>query len=168
MNARSPRPELAERPPPEAVAAGFIASESLLQPGDVVLAAFSGGPDSTALALVLQSLGYRVVLGHVDHRLRLESSADADHCRGVATSLGLPIEVARLDLPPAGEAAARTARYAALEELRRRTGATMIATGHTLDDDAETVLLRQARGGFPLGIPPRRGCAGSLPWASRG
>ncbi|HWD08889.1 MAG TPA: tRNA lysidine(34) synthetase TilS [Actinomycetota bacterium] len=122
-----------------------------------MLAAYSGGPDSTALALILRSLGYRVTLGHVDHGMRPGSAADAAQCRVAARSLGLPIEVARLGPPPTGEAAARSARYAALEELRRRVGASAIATGHTLDDDAETVLLRQARGGFPLGIPPRRG-----------
>ncbi|HLI55552.1 MAG TPA: tRNA lysidine(34) synthetase TilS, partial [Actinomycetota bacterium] len=69
----------------------------------------------------------------------------------------LPIQVARLDPPPSGEVDARAGRYRALEAMRVRTRAGAVATGHTLDDDAETVLLRQARGGFPLGIPPCRG-----------
>jgi tRNA(Ile)-lysidine synthase len=97
------------------------------------------------------------VLGHVDHAMRPASSGDARHCRDVAASLGLPIEVVRLAGAPAGEAAARTARYEALERMADRVGASAIATGHTLDDDAETVLLRLGRGGYPLGIPPRRG-----------
>ena len=97
------------------------------------------------------------MLGHVDHAMRPSSSEDARHCREVAASLGLPIEVVRLAEAPAGEAAARTARYEALERMADRVGASAIATGHTLDDDAETVLLRLGRGGYPLGIPPRRG-----------
>lgn len=122
-----------------------------------MLVAFSGGPDSTALALVLASGGCDVVLGHVDHAMRPESAADARHCVAVAATLGLPIDVVRLAEAPAGEAAAREARYGALESMAQRAGATEIATGHTLDDDAETVLLRLGRGGYPLGIPPRRG-----------
>ncbi|MEA2589328.1 MAG: tRNA(Ile)-lysidine synthase [Actinomycetota bacterium] len=98
-----------------------------------------------------------MVLGHVDHAMRENSSDDARHCRDVAGMLGLPIEVVRLSEPPANEASARSARYEALERMADRVGASTIATGHTLDDDAETVLLRMGRGGYPLGIPPRRG-----------
>src|SRR5437870_12811256 len=89
--------------------------------------------------------------------MRANSSEDARHCRDVAGILGLPIEMVRVGEAPAGEAAARTARYEALERMADRVGASTIATGHTLDDDAETVLLRLGRGGCPLGIPPRRG-----------
>ena len=137
--------------------ARFIAAHRLLEPGQPVLCAFSGGPDSTALALTLLELDYRVVLGHVDHGWRASSGLDAEHCRSVASELGLAVEVVRLPVPPAGEAAAREARYRALHDMARTRGVTAIATGHTLDDDAETVLLRLHRGGTPLGIPPRRG-----------
>jgi tRNA(Ile)-lysidine synthase len=89
--------------------------------------------------------------------MRQDSAEDARHCREVARTLGLPIEVVRLHVAPTGEAAARNARYEALDRMADRAGATTIATGHTLDDDAETVLLRMGRGGYPLGIPPRRG-----------
>ena len=98
-----------------------------------------------------------MVLAHVDHAMRENSSEDARHCRDVAGMLGLPIEVVRLGTAPANEALARSARYEALERMADRVGASTIATGHTLDDDAETVLLRMGRGGYPLGIPPRRG-----------
>jgi tRNA(Ile)-lysidine synthase len=119
--------------------------------------AFSGGPDSTALALILLRLGHDVVLGHVDHAMREGSEGDARHCGQIAGRLGLPFLLRRLATAPSGEASARAARYDALEQMRREAGATAIATGHTLDDDAETLLLRLDRGGYPLGIPPRRG-----------
>lgn len=142
--------------------ARYIAQERLLTPGQRVLVAFSGGPDSTALLVALHELGYDVVAGHVDHALRPGSAADADHAARTAGALGIPFSVRRLDPPAAGqdhtsEAAARAARYAALQAMSDAAGTTAIATGHTLDDDAETVLLRLGRGGIPLGIPPRRG-----------
>jgi tRNA(Ile)-lysidine synthase len=141
--------------------AATIERNGLLDPGQRVVVAFSGGPDSTALVLLLRSLGYDVVLGHVDHGMRPGSSADARHCRDVAARLGLQIQVAGARVPchgpHGGEAGARRVRYAALERMADDAGALRIATGHTLDDDAETVLLRLERGGYPLGIPLRRG-----------
>lgn len=137
--------------------AAFIAAEGLLAPGQRVLVAFSGGPDSSALLAALLELGYGVVAGHVDHALRPGSAADARHAARIAARLGIPFAQRRLDPPPGTEAGARLARYDALEAMAATAGAPAIATGHTLDDDAETVLLRLARGGTPLGIPPRRG-----------
>ncbi|MBW3590456.1 MAG: tRNA lysidine(34) synthetase TilS [Actinobacteria bacterium] len=121
-----------------------------------VLLAFSGGADSTALALVLVDLGYPVVLGHVDHGMRAESAADADHCRRVARRLGVQILCRRVTVDPPSQAEARRVRYLALEEMAAECGAERIATGHTRDDQAETVLLRLRRGGYGLGIPPIR------------
>lgn len=141
--------------------AATIEVHGLLSPGQRVLAAFSGGPDSTALAIVLAVLGYEVVLGHVDHGMRPDSGAEAAHCRVLAAALGMDLLEAQVSVARrpgcTGEAVARDARYGALEALRAAAGAEVIATGHTLDDDAETALLRAARGGFPLGIPPRNG-----------
>lgn len=141
--------------------AATIERYGLLRPGQRVLAAFSGGPDSTALAIVLGTLGYEVVLGHINHGMRPESGAEAGRCRLLAADLGMDLletEVSVARRPGStGEAAARDARYGALEAVRVVAGAEVIATGHTLDDDAETALLRAGRGGFPLGIPPRNG-----------
>lgn len=75
----------------------------------------------------------------------------------VAERLGLPFESARVRVDPPSEAEARRVRYLALEEMAERVGVGKIATGHTLDDQAETVLMRLGRGGYPMGIPPRRG-----------
>ncbi len=137
--------------------AATIAKHELLDSGHLVLVAFSGGADSAALCLILRQLGYRVVLGHVDHAMRADSAADAEHCRAAATRWGLPIHVTRLEIPPTTEAFARRDRYLALQTIAAETGADRIATGHTLDDQAETVKMRLHRGGFGLGIPYKRG-----------
>lgn len=139
-------------------AAATILKYELLDSDHLVLAAFSGGADSAALCLILRQLGYRVVLGHVDHAMRADSVADAEHCRAAATRWGVPIHITRLEKPPPTEALARRDRYEALQRMAAETGADRIATGHTLDDQAETVKMRLHRGGFGLGIPYKRGC----------
>jgi tRNA(Ile)-lysidine synthase len=137
--------------------AASIARYRLLEPGCRVLAAVSGGRDSTALALLLTDLGYEVVVGHVDHRMRPGSEQDAAHCRRLADRIGAAFHALRLEAAPASEAGARGARYAALATMAERCDASRIATGHTLDDAAETVAMRLGRGGEPIGIPPKRG-----------
>lgn len=122
-----------------------------------ILVAFSGGADSSALAVVLHQLGFDVVLGHIDHQMRPNSGLDAAHSVDAAKSWEVPIEVVRVVVRPRTEAEARRQRYAALGDIADRMGCTAIATGHTLDDDAETVAMRLSRGGFALGIPAVRG-----------
>jgi tRNA(Ile)-lysidine synthase len=137
--------------------AATIERYGLLEPGCRVLAAVSGGRDSTALALLLDVLGYEVVVGHVDHAIRDGSEHDGVHCAALAASLGADFRTVRLAGSPPDEAAARQARYRALQGLALEAGTRRIATGHTLDDAAETVALRLGRGGAAIGIPPRRG-----------
>jgi tRNA(Ile)-lysidine synthase len=125
--------------------------------GYVALVACSGGPDSVALAVALarhaQSLGIRVAVGHVDHGLRPESAQEAGQVSALALRLGLEFHGVRLEGLETGElgleAAAREARYHALADLARKANAGIIATAHTRTDQAETVLLRLARGGGP-------------------
>ena len=74
---------------PAETAAVTILRHRMIEPGQTVLAAFSGGADSTAMVLLLLQLGHKVVLGHVDHRMRDSSGADAAHCRQVAEDLRL-------------------------------------------------------------------------------
>ena len=147
----------AELAAPAARVAATIERYELLDPRCRVLVGLSGGRDSTALALLLDALGYEVMLGHVDHAMRPGSERDAAHCEVLAARLGAPFHAVRLDPPPKGEAEARDARYRALEAMAGAAGAARIATGHTLDDAAETVALRLARGGAAIGIPPHRG-----------
>jgi tRNA(Ile)-lysidine synthase len=138
-----------------------------LDAGDLVLAAVSGGADSLALAGAVATeaprCGLRAGAVTVDHGLQAGSD---DRARGVAAccaGLGLdPVEVATVRVGATGgpEAAAREARYAALAAAAVRLGATAVVLGHTLDDQAETVLLGLSRGSGArslAGMAPRRG-----------
>jgi tRNA(Ile)-lysidine synthase len=125
-----------------------------LAPGALVLVACSGGPDSVALAVALAHESPRAGLTAggvtVDHGLQPGSAQRAAAVADQLRALGLdPAEVATVDATsPAGgpEAAARTARYQALDAVADRLGAAAVLLGHTLDDQAETVLLGLARG----------------------
>lgn len=145
------------RSKPSRLVSQTIGRHHLLSQSDLVLVAFSGGADSTALALLLQELGYRIHLGHIDHGMRPESRAEAEHCRRFASSIEVPIDVTKVPVARATEAEARHARYRALEEMASKVGAQKIATAHTVDDNVETILMRLARGGRAFGIPYCRG-----------
>ncbi len=130
------------------------------------MVALSGGADSTALLAALVELRDAGEVGevtavHVDHGLRRGSHLDADACAGVCDTLGVPFHRVKVEVGPGNvQAEARRARYAALRREATRVGATRIATGHTQDDQAETVVLRLLRGSGARGlsgIPPRRG-----------
>lgn len=135
----------------------------MLQPGDSVVVAVSGGPDSVALLHVLHSLAKEYALGlqvfHMDHGLRGESStADARYVESLAASLELPVTVVALppgqlkDQPGSVQSNARRIRYQELEALARRVGACRIALGHNREDQAETVLMRFLRGTGTRGL----------------
>jgi len=119
----------------------------------LVLVACSGGPDSLALAAATAAEAPRAGLAAggvtVDHRLQPGSDAQAARVAHTLASLGLdPVrtETVTADGPGGPEAAARAARYAALDGAADQLGAVAVLLGHTLDDQAETVLLGLARG----------------------
>jgi tRNA(Ile)-lysidine synthase len=128
------------------------------------LVACSGGPDSLALAaataVVARRTGFGVRAAVVDHGLQPGSDAVAAAVVAQLAALGLPADVLRVVVRPDGsgvEAAARDARYAALSAAA--TAGEVVLLGHTLDDQAETVLLGLARGSGArslAGMPPRR------------
>jgi tRNA(Ile)-lysidine synthase len=141
-----------------------------LEPGDLVLAACSGGADSLALAAALAHEAPRLSLRGgavtVDHGLQAGSAERAGRVAGVLDQLGLdPVHRVSVTVPAGPgrggpEAAARTARYATLEQVAEQAGAAAVLLGHTRDDQAETVLLGLARGagGRALaGMHARRG-----------
>jgi tRNA(Ile)-lysidine synthase len=145
------------------LAAKALAAAGAPAAGDGVAVAVSGGADSLTLLHALRTLAgprrWRLAVITVDHSLRPGSAADAAFVADHAKSLGLPARVLTLgpgDLAPhraAGpEAAARAARYAALWPAADELGCPWLATGHTLDDQAETVLLQLLRGAGPDGL----------------
>lgn len=122
-----------------------------LPPEGLVLVALSGGPDSLALAAAtaFEARG-RAGAVIVDHGIQDASAAVAERAASQARALGLdPVRVVRVEVLASGEgpeAAARVARYEALDAVAAELGAVAILLGHTLDDQAETVLLGLARG----------------------
>ena len=105
----------------------------------------------------LSALGQRIAAAHVHHGLRGESAdLDLELVRERSACLGVPLLTAEVDARvPDGRspaARARVLRYAALERLRAGPGFEFIVTGHTLDDQAETLLLRAIRGTSPGGL----------------
>jgi tRNA(Ile)-lysidine synthase len=148
----------------KAVAAVRLAVRRSLPAEGLVLVACSGGADSLALASAARFAGREVGLVTVDHGLQEGSAGRAAGVASWARSAGLdPVEVAAVQvagLPGGPEAAARTARYAALSAAAARLDATAVLLGHTRDDQAETVLLALARGAGPRGLagmPARKG-----------
>ncbi|OLD40880.1 MAG: tRNA lysidine(34) synthetase TilS, partial [Nitrospirae bacterium 13_1_40CM_2_62_10] len=148
-------------------------ARGLLRPGDRVLAAVSGGPDSVALLSVLAALApswdltLRAV--HVNHGLRgAESDEDASFVAGLCDRLGVALAIERVTLAgPAGrrrgrslQEQAREARYAAMVRVATALRMDKIALGHTADDQAETLVMWMLRGSGTAGlagIPPSRG-----------
>ena len=136
--------------------------------GKRVLVAASGGADSTALALALQDLGCEIALAHVHHGIRGKAAdADARFVAALAKKLGAPFCLGKFDVPAEAkhrgeslEMAARRVRRDFLAATAKRLNIRFIATGHTADDQAETVLMRIARGTSITGLA-------GIPYVSR-
>ena len=146
-----------------------ISKYNMIKPGDRVIVAVSGGPDSICLLDIInglkETLGIELVVAHFDHGLRPdEDEAETGFVEALAMSLNLPFETKKADpsMNEGGasvEESARRARYEFLEEVKERFFAEKIAVGHNLNDQAETVLMRLLRGSGPsglAGIPPCR------------
>ena len=166
--------------------------------GDSVVVAVSGGADSAALLLSLaeliqlDKLDIKLIVAHLDHGLRKDSRKDAQWVAKLARSLSVKVDVVsgranlKGSLPasnsrPAAnlEQAARHARYEFLRKTAKKKNAELVLTAHTLDDQAETILMRLLRGSAAEGLssmlPVRPIAAGSdirlvrplMNWASR-
>lgn len=132
--------------------------------GAAVVVAVSGGADSMALLHAFHALaprqGWRLTVAHLHHGIRgARADEDARFVRQAVRRLRLPCVVGRADVPALArrrgvslEMAARTARYAFLLRTARRAGADVVATAHTADDQAETVLLKLLRGAGRTGL----------------
>lgn len=156
--------------------AEYIRQHHMLQKGDTVIVALSGGADSMALFHFLLSwrekLGITVRAAHVNHGLRgADADADAGFVRRQCADHGILLDETKLTPPKrADEAWGREQRYLFFARLARRYGA-KVATAHTANDNAETVLFRLARGSSvrgAAGIPPVRDIyIRPLLWAQR-
>jgi tRNA(Ile)-lysidine synthase len=132
---------------------------------ETIIVGVSGGADSTALLLALDELksahkiGVNICVAHLDHKLRKTSARDARWVASLAAKLGYECVVGRAKVAELArvnndnlEQAARRARYAFLERTAKRKSAKFVLTGHTMDDQAETVLLRLMRGSAGVGL----------------
>ena len=141
--------------------------------GDSVVLGLSGGADSVALVDALASLrrrrGFRLIAAHLDHDLRPGSADDAAFCAELCERLSVPLVRGTADVRArAGsekgglEQAARRERYLFLRRVQREERAVAIAVAHTLDDQAETLLLRLLRGAGATGLAGMRARSGDL------
>jgi tRNA(Ile)-lysidine synthase len=143
----------------------FIRRNDTMNVGEFVVVAVSGGPDSSALLVALcrhrSALDIELTAAHFNHMLRSaeEAAADLDFVRALAFSLGIPFAHAEGDVRARSrdkheslEDAARHLRYSFLARQAKDAGASVIVTGHTIDDQAETVLLHLIRGAGLDGI----------------
>jgi tRNA(Ile)-lysidine synthase len=142
----------------------FIRQHRLAPGGSRLLLAVSGGADSTCLLYVLAGLkaelDIELHVAHLDHQLRgAESVADAVYVAGLASSLGIPVTVEQRDVKAyrdkhriSLEEAAREVRYLFLSEVAGCIGAGSVATGHTRDDQVETILMHLVRGTGTRGL----------------
>lgn len=149
----------------------FIIEQELLAPGEEILVAVSGGPDSVALLGILSDLstrwGWQLTVAHVNHGLRGdESQMDLEFVRDLAIQIGVNFLHRTIPKGALGmrgrslQEEAREARYRLLEEMRVECGASVIAVGHHAGDQAETVLAALGRGAGTQGLGgmwPRRG-----------
>jgi tRNA(Ile)-lysidine synthase len=149
----------------------YIEARNVLSRSERVVVGLSGGPDSTALLVVLSRLANRVdvhlTAAHFDHQLRsrAEAAADREFADSLCRELGVDLTCGAGDVKgrtrnkkESQEEAARNLRYAFLGEAAATVGASAIVVGHTLDDRAETVLMNLLRGAGTQGIaamPPR-------------
>lgn len=138
----------------------------LWSPGDCIVVAVSGGPDSMALLYILnelsksKDLGLKIVCAHVNHGLRgEESNREAEFVRNQSEHWGIPFELGLFDIPSymrqSGKGlqlAAREKRYEFLHDVASRYSATSIALAHHANDQAETVMMRILRGSGPSGL----------------
>lgn len=139
---------------------------AVLPPSSSVVLACSGGPDSTVLAYLVAEArpDLQLSLAHIRHGLR-DDSRDVDVVSQHAEWLDVPLDIRRVEVVNDGtgvEAAARDARYAALRGIAHERAAKAILVGHTADDQAETVLLRLARGTGIDGLAAMEPVSGDL------
>jgi tRNA(Ile)-lysidine synthase len=133
-----------------------IEQSRIVRPGERVLVACSGGPDSVALAAAMHAVAKRLHLeiraAYVNHGLRTSAWQDECVVLQVAARFEMPLDVVALQTDAADEQRLRTARYGALIDIAKQRGCAVVATAHHAEDQTETVLLALLRGTGPAGL----------------
>ena len=151
--------ELALRPDEETQKRFAAELDELVDPGERLGVAVSGGPDSVALLLLAAATRPgSVEAATVDHRLRRESAGEARFVASLCNQLGVPHATLAVDVSPGAslQARARHARYRALADWATEQSLDAVATAHHADDQAETLLMRLARGAGLSGLAATR------------
>jgi tRNA(Ile)-lysidine synthase len=142
----------------------YIRRHNLINPGEKLVVAVSGGADSVCLLYILSTLckelGVELHVAHLNHQLRgAESDADAEYVAKLAQRLKIPVTVESRDIKKyqtknrlSPEEAAREVRYSFLAEVAASVGAAKVAVGHTADDHVETILMHLLRGSGTRGL----------------
>ncbi len=148
-----------------------LVAQRMLEPGDRILVAVSGGPDSLALCHLLHRLRHshkvELIVAHVHHGLRgSEADADASFVHDLGNQLELPVVVRQLNVRSwqkkhggSLQMAARALRYQWLRQVMAEKGASKLALGHNADDQAEEILLRLFRGAGQRGLTGMPACS---------
>src|SRR5262249_27317932 len=152
-----------------------VADQSLIEPGDALLVAISGGVDSVVLLDLLDclrpSMNLRIVVAHLNHNLRgWESRRDATFVQNLAKEKGLACEIRTLPKKALGKKGnlqekARRLRYAFFQTAAKKHRAKKLVTAHQADDQVETFLMRLIRGAGAEGL---RAMASHRPLTSQG
>lgn len=149
----------------------FIQRQGLVQAGQTLVVAVSGGADSVCLLYLLagwqKELGIKLHIAHLDHQLRgTDSEEDARYVADLAGQLGIPITIGRRDVAAykvatgcSIEEAARELRYDFLANVASDVGANQVAIGHTRDDQTETILMHILRGTGTAGLRGLEPCS---------
>jgi len=152
----------------------WIAQYRMIAPGDTLIVAVSGGPDSLCLLHLLaqlrDDLGFTLHVAHLNHMLRGdESLAEAAFVAATASGWQLPITITAVDVSAQAQQthtnlhqAARVARYTFLAQTAQQLAAQAVAVAHQANDQAETVLMHMLRGAGTAGL---RGMRPVVPWA---
>ncbi len=142
----------------------YIRKKKMVSPGDKLVVAVSGGPDSVCLLYILSSLrrelGIELHIAHLNHQLRSkDSAADAGYVTGLARRLNIPATIESRDVNAyrkknriSLEEAAREVRYNFLAQVAKKVGAARVAVGHNADDHIETILMHLLRGSGTRGL----------------
>lgn len=137
----------------------MIEDHKAVLPSGPFLVGFSGGADSTCLLDLFNEAGYEVCACHLNHGMLPEADANEERCRAFCDSRGIPFLSGRADVPAmraatgmGWEEAGRWARRAFYGQAKTALGASVVALAHTLDDQAETVLMNMTRGSSMRGL----------------